>query len=96
MQLDRIKAWQEGNDAIIAQQKEVYDQIQGLVGELFDAITGKHKSMWAAIGDTIKKELLGAFKTVLTSQLSAQFTQALGFGSVRVQAQRARHDPGIR
>jgi hypothetical protein len=82
MQTDRIKAWQEGNEAVIAQQKQVYDSIEELAGGLFDALTSKTKSVWAAVGDFIKNTLLSAIKSVVTSQLAAQLTQAFGFGQV--------------
>ena len=82
IQLDRINSWKEGNDAIIEQQKQVYTQMQDLFGSLFDAFTQKSKSVWAAVGDVIKNALLGAIKAVVTSQLAAQLTGILGFGSV--------------
>ena len=82
IKLNRINSWKEGNDAIIEQQKQVYTQMQDLFGSLFDAFTQKSKSVWAAVGDVIKNALMGALKSVITSQLAAQLSEALGYGPV--------------
>jgi gas vesicle protein len=81
-QLIRIESWKQGNEAIIAQQRTVFESLQSTIGEFFDALTEKSKSVWSAIGDVIKKTLLNAIKAVVTSQLAAMLTGMLGYGQV--------------
>jgi hypothetical protein len=85
IQMQRIDAWKQGNEAIISQQRQVYESIQGFMGELFDAFLDKNKSIWSAIGDVIKRTLLNAIKSVVTSQAAAMLTGILGYGGVTFQ-----------
>jgi hypothetical protein len=82
----RIEAWKSGNQVIIEEQKQVYESIASVMGELFDAFVDTNKSVWAAIGDTIKRTLLNAIKAVVTSHLAASLTNLLGYGTVAVKS----------
>lgn len=83
-QMTRIESWRAGNQVILEEQRQVYETIAGFMGELFDSFLDKNKSVWSAVGDLIKKTILGAFKTVITSRLAAAFTGMLGYGPVSV------------
>src|SRR5215467_2393209 len=63
----RTESWRETNAIIIEEQKEVFSTLQGFLGQIFDDITQGTKSVWEAIGNTIKQTLLGVIKAIVTS-----------------------------
>jgi hypothetical protein len=85
IQMQRVEAWRAGNQIILDEQRSVYQSIAGVMGELFDALLDKNKSVWSAIGDVIKRSILNAIKSIITSRLAAALTGMLGYGQVGVQ-----------
>ena len=82
LQKAEIEAVKRHNDAVIQEQKEVYDSLKSYMGEVWDAMTQKSTSVISAIGNLLKKSLLDAVKEVFTSHTAAALTEAFGAGHV--------------
>jgi len=78
--LDRIQLWKESNDAIIAEQKRVYEGVKGALDKVWDALMDRSKSVWASIGNALKTAILNAMKEIVTSRLAAGIASLFGYG----------------
>jgi len=87
-QLVRINAWKEGDQAIIEQQKSMYESLQSGFETVLDAIFDRSKSVWESIGNALKNAILNAFKTILSSRLAAALMPVFGAGTVSFTGQR--------
>jgi hypothetical protein len=96
IQISRIDAWREGNEAILAEQRRLYEGIQGALGRIFDALFDRSKSVWDAIGNALKTALLNAMKSIVTSRLAAMFMDLFGYGNVAFTGQTGVYGPGPR
>lgn len=76
----RLEGWKKANDAIIEDQKRVFDAFKSTFDELFDAFTDKTKSIGQALGDIFKKLALGEVRNVFSTQLASAATEAAGYG----------------
>lgn len=83
----RLEGWKKANDAIIEDQKRVYEAFQSMFDEIFDAFTQKTKSIGQALGDVFKKLALGEAKNFFSSQAASFATELAGYGTP---------EPGIR
>jgi tape measure domain-containing protein len=81
IQLERINLWKESNDAIIAEQKKVYDGIKSALDKVWDALLNKSQSVWAALGNALKTAVLNAMKEIVTSRLAATIAGMFGYGT---------------
>lgn len=77
IQMDRLEAWKAANEAIIAEQRKVYDSIKSAADKVFDALTGKAKDMWSALAAAGKEFVMGTLKESVTSQVAANMTKAI-------------------
>ena len=91
IQLERINLWKESNDAIIAEQKKVYDSIKSALDKVWDALLSKSQSVWQALGNALKSAVLGAMKEIVTSRLAASIAGIFGYGTYTFK----RGIPGI-
>lgn len=82
-----VESWKETNAVIIEQQRTVYEQLQSAIGTFWDALMDRSKSVWASIANAMKSALLGAVKSIVTSNLAAALTGALGYGGVSIRRQ---------
>jgi Transglycosylase SLT domain/Tape measure protein len=76
----RLEGWKKSNDAIIEDQKRIYEAFKSEFDEIFDAFTQKGKTLGQALGDVFKKLFLGEVKNVFSSQLASAATQLSGYG----------------
>jgi len=76
----RLEGWKKANDAIIEDQKRVYEVFKSGFDEIFDAFTQKTKSIGQALGDVFKKLALGEARNLFSSQAAAFATEAAGYG----------------
>jgi hypothetical protein len=76
----RLEGWKKANDAIIEDQKRVYEAFKSEFDQLFDAFTDRTKSLGQALGDFFKKLALGELKETFSSQMAAIATQEAGYG----------------
>jgi hypothetical protein len=74
----RLEGWKKVNDAIIADQKRVFDAFKDMFGQFFDAITSK--DIGKAVGDMFKKLAMGELKESFSSVMAGAATQAAGYG----------------
>jgi hypothetical protein len=74
----RLEGWKKANDAIIEDQKRVYDAFKSEFDEIFDAFT--KKDIGKALGDVFKKLALGEAKNVFSSSLASSATELAGYG----------------
>ena len=74
----RLEGWKKANDAIIEDQKRVFDAFKSEFDELFDAFTSK--SPGKAIGEVFKKLAMGEAKDIFSSTAASYATQAAGYG----------------
>ena len=91
IQLERINLWKESNDAIIAEQKKVYEGIKSALDKVWDALLSKSQSVWQALGNALKTAVLGAMKEIVTSRLAASIAGIFGYGTYTFK----RGIPGI-
>lgn len=77
IQMDRLDAWRTTNETIIEEQKKVYEGMKSTVEKIFDAITGKGKSVWEAISNAAKTAIIGTVKEQVSSQIAAGLTQSV-------------------
>jgi hypothetical protein len=77
IQMDRLEAWRTTNETIIEEQKKVYEGMKSTVEKVFDALTGKGKSMWEAISTAAKTAVMGAIKEQISSHVAADLTQSI-------------------
>jgi hypothetical protein len=76
MQSDRLNAWKEGNDAVIEEQRKVYDSLRSAFDRIWSALTDRSKSVWANIGNALRTALTDAVKSFVTSRVAASLTEA--------------------
>ena len=76
----RLEGWKKVNDAIIADQKRVFDAFKDIFGQFFDALTGKTQDIGKALGDMMKKLVMGELKESFSSMMAGAATQAAGYG----------------
>ncbi|HEX3340613.1 MAG TPA: tape measure protein [Pseudolabrys sp.] len=88
-QVYRLQGWKKANDAIIEDQKRVFDNFKSLFDQIFDALTGKSKDIGKAIADIFKKELLGEARNIFSTELGQIATQAAGYGQPEAQIARS-------
>ena len=81
IQLDRFNLWKESNDAIIAEQKKVYEGIKSALDKVWDALLSKSQSVWMALGNALKAAVLNAMKEIITSRLAAGIAGIFGYGT---------------
>jgi hypothetical protein len=81
IQLERINLWKESNDAIIAEQKKVYEGIKSALDKVWDALLSRSQSVWQALGNALKTAVLGAMKEIVTSRLAATIAGVFGYGT---------------
>jgi hypothetical protein len=55
--------------------RQIFDSLKQQAGGVFDAMLSKSKSVWQAMGDTLKTALLTAIKEVVTSRIAAMLLQ---------------------
>jgi len=77
-QMNRLKGWQETDQAILQNQEELFSGIKGFMEGMWDAVMDKSKSVWASIGSFITRTMMGVLRTVVTNTLAAQVTTAVG------------------
>jgi hypothetical protein len=75
----RLEGWKKANDAIIEDQKRVFDAFKSMFDQLFDAFTSKHPGQ--AVADVFKKLALDQAKEIFSSQAASFATQAAGYGT---------------
>ena len=80
IQLDRFNLWKESNDAIIEEQKKMYESIKGALDKVWDALLSKSQSVWTALGNALKSAVMNAMKEIVTSRLAAQIAGIFGYG----------------
>jgi hypothetical protein len=78
----RLEATRETNDAIIAEQKRVYERFKDSLGRVFDALLDKSTSVWQAIGNALKTTIISAIKEIVTSRAAAALVGLFGYGQV--------------
>jgi hypothetical protein len=76
----RLEGWKRANDAIIEDQKRVYEAFKSGFDEIFDAFTQRTKSIGQALGDVFRKLALGEVRNIFSSQAAAFATEAAGYG----------------
>jgi Tape measure protein len=76
------EARKKHNEAVIADQKEVYDQIKSGVDKVWDAMTSRAGTFAQRIGNMLKAAFMDAAKSVVTTHISAALTEAFGKGHV--------------
>jgi hypothetical protein len=76
----RLEGWKKANDAIIEDQKRVFEEFQNLFDQLFDAFTGKSKDIGKAVADVLKKEVLGEARNIFSTLAAQGATAATGYG----------------
>jgi Transglycosylase SLT domain/Tape measure protein len=77
----RFEGWKKTNDAIIEDQKRVFDAFRDIYDQFFDAITGKAGTVGKAIGDMFKKFALNEAKETFSSMAAGFSTAAAGYGT---------------
>lgn len=77
-----IEAMKKHNEAVIADQKQVYDQIKSGVDKVWDAMTGRAGTFAERIGNMLKSAFAEAAKSIVTSHVSAALTEMFGKGHV--------------
>ncbi len=82
IQMDRLESWRTTNEVIIEEQKKVYEGMKSTIDKIWDALTGKGKSAWEAIGNAIKTAIGGAIKEMVTSRVAGSLTEAITGRSV--------------
>jgi hypothetical protein len=85
----RLEGWKKANDAIIEDQKRVFEEFQNFFDQIFDAFTGKSKDIGKAITDIFKKELLGEARNIFSSALAQGATAAAGYGTPEADFRRS-------
>jgi hypothetical protein len=55
--------------------RQVFDSLKQQVGNVFDGLLQKSKSIWSAIGDAFKSAMLNAIRDVVSSRVAAMLTQ---------------------
>jgi hypothetical protein len=81
----QLKSGRATTSIIVDQQRSIYEGVKKDLDQLFDDTLSKGKSVWQALGDSIRNSLLGAFRDVVTSQLAAAITGSITGRSVQVQ-----------
>jgi soluble lytic murein transglycosylase-like protein len=76
----RLEGHKKVNDAIIEDQKRVYDAFKDQFSQLFDVFTDKSKSLGQALGDFLKKSVIGEARQLFSSAMAGAATQAAGYG----------------
>jgi tape measure domain-containing protein len=79
---DRLETTKKTNDAIIDEQKKIYDKLKGSLDRVFDALLNKSTSIWQAIANGFKTAIIGAIKEIVTSRAAAALMQLFGYGTV--------------
>jgi hypothetical protein len=79
LEIDAIK---KHNEAVIADQKEVYDQIKSGVDKVWDAMTSRAGTFAERIGNMLKSAFEDAAKSIVTTHVSAALTEMFGKGHV--------------
>jgi len=79
---DRLEAAKATNDAIINEQKQIYDKLKSSLDRVFDALLNKSTSVWEAIANGLKTAIIGAIKEIVTSRAAAALMQLFGYGTV--------------
>jgi len=74
----RLQGWKKANDAIIEDQKRIFESFKSLFDQMFDALTGKN--VGKAMGDFFKKFAMEQMKDLFSSQAAAIATTAAGYG----------------
>ena len=76
----RLEGWKKANDAIIEDQKRIYESFQSVFDQIFDAFTNKTKSIGQALSDVFKKLALDQAKAIFATQGAAFATELAGYG----------------
>jgi hypothetical protein len=82
IEMIRLQANRETNEAILQQSRDMYGEIRDVVGQFFDAFTDRSQSIFRAVTNTMKSLFLGAMKDIVTSRVAAAFYGMLGRGQV--------------
>lgn len=73
--LDTTKASVAQAQIVIQHYQDVYDSFRSNIDKIFDDVSSKSKTVFEAIGDTIKSSILNAFKQIISSQVALQLTR---------------------
>jgi len=76
----RLEGWKKGNDAIIEDQRRVYDAFRSEFDQLFDALTDRTKSLGQALSGFFKGLVMSEMRATFSSQLASMATEAAGYG----------------
>jgi hypothetical protein len=79
---DRLETTKKTNDAIVEEQKKIYDKLKSSLDRVFDALLNKSTSVWMAIANSLKVAILGAIKEIVTSRAAAALMRLFGYGTV--------------
>lgn len=79
MQQVRLASWKATDQAILQEQKSLFDSLKTFWEGFWDAITDRSKSIWTSLGDFFKKTIMGAFRDIATSRLAGAFMGVFGY-----------------
>jgi hypothetical protein len=79
MQQVRLASWKATDQAILEEQKSLFDSLKTFWEGFWDAITDRSKSIWTSLGDFFKKTIMGAFRDIATSRLAGAFMGMFGY-----------------
>jgi Tape measure protein len=82
IQMARYDAWKAGDEAILNEQKRIYEGLKTQVDKVFDALFDKSKSIWSSIASAFKTAIMGAIKEIVTSRIAGALMSMLGYGTV--------------
>jgi hypothetical protein len=78
LQVARLQGWSQTNDVIIQQQEEMFGEIKGFIGDMWDALLDRSRSVWQSLGNLMKNTMLGVMKTIVTNSMTAQLAGIFG------------------
>src|SRR5215510_819486 len=78
----RFERWRQTNEAILADQQEMYGQLLSFTDQFWNALTDRSHSVWQNIGNAIKSAFSNALKGFVTSRLAGFLQETFGGGHV--------------